>query len=133
MRIRIACLLCAILAVAAAHAQAQTRQKGTRVHNIQLKEKSDITDAAAVNRAISVMARNVASCGPVSAKDPQSCACSFKDDLKKLKAAYDASAAKHPAWEAETAVVSYVDSASGMSVTINFPSVKRQLEACAKR
>jgi hypothetical protein len=133
MRIRIACLACAILAVAAAHAQPQTHQQATRVHNIQLKEKRDISDAAAVNRAISVMTRDVASCGSVSAKDPQACACSFKDDLKKLKAAYDAAVAKHAAWGAETAVVSYVDPASGMSVTINFHGIKRQLEACAKR
>lgn len=133
MRIWIACLSCMILAVAAAAAQAQSRQQGRPVHNIHLTEKSDISDAAAVDRAINVMARNVASCGPVLAKDPHTCACSFKDDMKKLKAAYDSAVAKHAAWNAEGTVVSYDKPASGTSVTIIFPAVKRQIDVCAKR
>ncbi|HET9177313.1 MAG TPA: hypothetical protein VFQ24_03045 [Terriglobia bacterium] len=133
MRIRIACLSGAILAVAATHAQAQTRQQPTPGHNIQLKENGDISDAAAVNRAISVMVKDVASCSPALAKDPATCACSFRDDLKKLRTAYDAAVAKHAAWNAEGTVVSYEGPVSGRSVTISLPAVKRQLEACAKR
>jgi len=133
MRIRTACLLCAILVVAAPGAKAQTRRWTTRVHNIHLKEKGDISDAAAVNDAINVMVRNVASCGQASAKDSQACACSFKDDLKKLRAVYNTAVGKHPAWKEDATVISYEDPASGKSVTINLPGVKRQLEACAQR
>ena len=133
MRIQTTFLLCAILAVAAPCARAQTRRQASRNHDIHLKEKGDINDAVAINRAISVMVRNVASCGHASAKDPQACACSFKDDLKKLGAAYDAAVGKHPAWKQESAVISYTDPANGKSVIINLPGVKRQLEACAKR
>lgn len=133
MRILIACLSCTILAVAAARAQAQTRQQARPVHNIHLTEKSEISDAAAVNREISVMAGNVASCSPALAKDPKACACSFRDDMKKLKTAYDAAATKHAAWNAEDTVVSYDKPASGTSVTISLPAVKRQIDACAKR
>lgn len=133
MRIWIACLSCMILAVAAAHAQAQTRQQGRPIHNIHLTAKSEINDAAALNRAISVMVRNVASCRPALAKDPKNCACSFRDDMQKLKVAYDAAAARRPAWNAEDTVVSYDERASGTSVTISLPAVKRQIDACAKR
>lgn len=133
MRIRIARLSCMILAVATTHAQAQTHKRPTPVHNIHLTEKSEISDAAAVNREISVMVRNVASCSPALAKDPQGCACSFRDDMEKLKAAYAAAVAKHAGWNAEDTVVSYDNPASGTSITIIFPAVKRQLDACAKR
>lgn len=133
MRIWMACLSCMVLAVAAVGAQGQTRQDRRPVHNIHLTEKSQINDAAALNRAISVMVRNVASCSPALAKDPKKCACSFADDMEKLKAAYAAAAARHAAWNAEDAVVSYDNPASGTSVTISLPAVKRQLDACAKR
>jgi hypothetical protein len=122
-----------ILAVAAASAQAQTRQQGRPVHKIHLTEKSEINDAAALSREISVMVRNVASCSPALAKDPATCACTFRDDMKRLKSAYAAAVAKHAGWNAEDAVVSYDKPASGTSVTISLPAVKRQLDACARR
>jgi len=53
--------------------------------------------------------------------------------MKKLKTAYDAAVAKHPAWNAKDTVVSYDKPASGTSVTISLPAVKRQIDACAKR
>lgn len=133
MRIWITCLSCIILAAAAFSAQAQTHRQPAPVHNIQLKENGDISDAAVVNHAISVMVKDVASCSPALAKDPTTCACSFRDDLKKLRTAYDTAVAKHAAWNAEATVVSYEGPVSGRSVTISLPAVRRQLEACAKR
>jgi hypothetical protein len=133
MRMLTACLLWALLAVAAAHGQAQTHQRPRRVHHIHLVEKSAISDAAAVDGAINVMARNVASCSPALAKDPQGCACSFRDDMEKLKAAYAVAVARHAAWNADNTVVSYDKPATGTSVTISFPALKRQIDACAKR
>lgn len=133
MRIWIACLSCIILAVATVGAQGQTRQQGRPVHNIHLTEKSEISDAAEVSRGISVMAGNVATCSPAAAKDAKTCACAFRDDMKKLKTAYDAAVARHATWSAEDTVVSYDKPASGTSVTISFPAVKRQIDACAKR
>jgi hypothetical protein len=130
MRILSACLSCVIFAVAA-QAQAPAPQQGAPVHNIELTQTREIADAAAVNRAISVMVKNAASCS--AAANAQSCACGFKADLKKLKAVYDAAVAKHPGWNAEGSVVAYIDPANGKSVTINLPGVKRQLDACSKR
>jgi hypothetical protein len=130
MRILFACLACVMFA-AATHAQAPAPQNGTPAHNIQLTAAPDVADAAAVNRAITVMVKNVSSCS--AAEDAPSCACGFKDDLKKLKAAYDAAVAKHPGWNAENSVVAYINPANGRSVIINLPGIRRQLDACAKR
>jgi hypothetical protein len=104
----------------------------TAVSNITLSAARDIADASTINAAISVMVRDVSSCSSSTSRDAQGCACSFKDDLKKLSSAYDAALAKHPGWGASATVVSYVDPASGKSVALNFPSIKRQIEACAK-
>lgn len=131
LRISFACFSYVILLVAAVQAQAPAQQQGAPTHNIQLTRAREIADAAAVDRAITTMVEDAASCG--AAQDKQSCACSFKDDLKRLGAAYDTAVAKHPEWKAEDSVVTYIDPANGKSVTINFPGVKRQLDACARR
>jgi hypothetical protein len=134
MRILLAYLLCAVVAVAAAQAPAPApAAQGTPLHNVRLAGARDIADAAAVNRAITAMVRNAASCSPVTAQGAQPCACSFTDDLKILENSYEAAVAKHPRWNAEGSVVAYVDPANGKSVTINFPGVKRQLNACSRR
>ena len=65
-------------------------------------------------------------------KDVQACVCNFKDDLKKLNSAYDADVTKHPGWNGPNTVVIYVEAPNGKSVVINFQSVKRQLDACAR-
>jgi hypothetical protein len=130
MRISPACLLCAVFALAVPP-QAASAQ-GTPVRNIQLTEPRDIAEASAVNRAITLLVKDVASCSP-AAQGSQSCACSFKDDLKKLRAAYDAAVAKHPAWNDDENVVAYTEPTDGKSVAISFPGVKRQLDACSGR
>jgi hypothetical protein len=133
MRILLACLLWAFLAVAAQSPAAAPATQGTPVHNIRLTGARDLADAVAVNRAITVMVRNAASCSPVTTQGAQPCACGFTDDLKILKNAYEGAVAKHPGWDAEGSVVAYVDSANGKSVSINLPGVKRQLDACSQR
>ena len=134
MRILLPCLLCAVVGVAAAQAPAPAQAAhGTPLHNVRLAGARDLADAAAVNRAITVMVRNAASCSPVTAQGAQSCACSFTDDLKILENSYEAAVAKHPRWNAAATVVSYVDPVNGKSVTINFPGVKRQLNGCSQR
>jgi hypothetical protein len=130
MRISPVCLLCALFALVVRTEPASTQ--GVPVRNIQLTEASDIADASAVNRAISVLVKDVGSCSP-TAQGSQSCACSFKDDLKKLKATYDAAVAKHPPWNEADTVVVYTDPADGKSVAVVFPNVKRQLDACSPR
>jgi hypothetical protein len=115
-----------------ARAQSQASPAGsTTVNDIRLTAARDIADASTVNEAISVMVKDVSSCRSSASKDAQTCACSFKDDLKKLSSAYDAALTKHSAWGAPATVVSYVDPANGKSVALNFPSIKRQIEACA--
>jgi hypothetical protein len=134
MRILLPCLLCAVVGVAAAQAPAPAQAAhGTPLHNVRLAGTRDLADAAAVNRAITAMVRNAASCSPVTAQGAQSCACSFTDDLKILENSYEAAVAKHPRWNAAGTVVSYVDPVNGKSVTINFPGVKRQLNGCSQR
>jgi hypothetical protein len=128
MRISPACWLCAVFALAAGVQTASAQ--GVPVRNIQLTGAGDIEDASAVNRAISAMVKDVASCSPATQSSP-SCACGFKDDLKKLKAAYDAAVAKHPAWKDEGNVVAYTEKTDRKSVTLSFPGVKRQLDVCA--
>ena len=134
MRILSACLWYAVLAVAAAQAPAPApAAHGTPVHNIRLTGARAVADAAAVNRAITVMVKNAASCSQVATQGARPCACGFTDDLKILKNAYEAAVAKHPGWNAEGSVVAYVDPANGKSVSINLPGVKRQLDACSRR
>jgi len=111
---------------------AQTPE-GTRVHNINLTEARDIAAAGAVNAAISLMVKDVMSCNAPEKKNPQACVCSFKDDLNKLKAAYDRALAKHPGWNEPNTVVTYFDPVTGKSVALAFPNIKRQLDACEKR
>jgi hypothetical protein len=104
---------------------------GEPVHNIKLTETRDIADAGMVNAAISVLVKDAASCPAATSKDRQACACSFKNDLQKLKSAYAAAVSKHPGWNEVGAVVAYLDDANGKSVTLNFPGIKRQLDVCA--
>lgn len=118
---------CAFLAAPAAGAL-----EGQPVQNIRLTAAGDIADASAVNRAISDLVKDVASCRPET-QGSQSCACGFKDDLKKLAAAYDAAVAKHPAWSEADTVVIYNDPADGKSIAVVFPNLRRQLEACSVR
>jgi hypothetical protein len=133
VRILLACLLWAVLTVAAAQAPAPaSAAQGTLIHNIHLTGARDIADATAVNRAITVMVRNAASCSPVTTQGAKPCACGFTDDLKILKNAYEATLAKHPGWNAEGSVVAYVDPANGKSVSISLPGVKRQIDACSR-
>ena len=106
---------------------------GKPVHNIELTEIHDIADAAAVNAAISVLEKGAASCPAAPSKERQACACSFKDELKRLKSAYDEAVAKHPGWNDEDTVVAYRNAAKGTSVILNFPGIKRQLDTCARR
>ena len=75
-------LLWAVLAVTAAQAPAPApAAQGTLIHNIHLTGARDIADATAVNRAITVMVRNAASCSPVTTQGAKPCACGFTDDL----------------------------------------------------
>jgi hypothetical protein len=105
---------------------------GKPVRNITLTDASDVADAAAVDALIDVLVKKAASCPAASSKDRQACACSFKADLRKLRAAYDVAVAKHPGWNEPNVAVAYLDVASGNSVTLNFPGVKRQLDACSQ-
>jgi hypothetical protein len=123
-------LLCALSIAVPALAQAPATD-GKPVHNINLTEARDVADAAAINTAISILVKDARSC-PAVAKNQQACACSFKDDLKKLKSAYDDAVAKHPGWNDVDAVVAYIDAATGKSVTLYLRGVKRQLDACAQ-
>ena len=134
LRITWIALFCALLLVVVpAPAQGQASLAGNKaVNNITLTEAGDIADASTVNAAISTIVNDVSSCSGSKSKDAQACGCSFKDDVKKLSSAYDAAVAKHPGWGAPATVVSYVDPANGRSVALNFPSIKRQIEACAR-
>lgn len=69
IKISLACFSCAIFAVAAAYAQAQSPRQGTQVHSIQLTEARDIAGAAAANDAISIMVKEAVSCSSGAAKD----------------------------------------------------------------
>jgi len=104
---------------------------GKPVRNIELTETRDIADAAAVNTAISVLFKDAESCPAAPLEDRQACGCSFKDDLKKLKSAYDAAVAKHPGWNEVDTVVAYRNAAKG-TVILSFPGIERQLNACAQ-
>jgi hypothetical protein len=106
---------------------------GRPVHNFRLSEPRDIVDAAAVNAALSVLVKDAASCPAGTSKDRQACACSFEDDLKKLKSAYGAAVAKHPVWNEENAVVAYRNAGEDTSTILSFPGIKRQLNACAQQ
>ena len=133
MKTLVTCLLYGLCSVVAARAVAQApAPNGKAVHSIELTKAPDIADAAAVNAAISVLVKDAASCPAATSKARQACACSFKVDLKKLKAAYDPAVAKHPEWNDADVVVAYLDTASGKSVTLNLPGIKRQLDACAQ-
>ncbi len=133
MKTLLTCLLCALYPVVAASAFAQTRATVRNpVHNINLTEARDIADAAAVNAAISVLVKAAASCPAATSKGRQACACSFNDELKKLKSAYDAAVTKHPRWNEVDDVVAYQDAANGKSVALNFSAIKRQLDACSQ-
>lgn len=105
---------------------------GKPVHNINLTEPRDIADAAEVSAAISVLVKHAASCPATPLRDRQACACSFTHDLKKLKSAYAVAVGRHPGWAEVGAVVGYRNNANGNSVTLNLPSVKRQLDVCAR-
>lgn len=120
------CILC--FAMVADDAQAPVTD-GKPLHNIALTEASDIADAAVINATISVLVKDAASCPAAASKNRQPCACSFEDDLKKLKSAY-AALAKHPGWN--DVVVAYTDPANRKSVSLNLPGIKRQLDACAQ-
>ncbi len=131
MKTLLTCLLCALSFVRAAPVLSQPPPTdGKPVHNIKLTKASDIGDAAAVNAGISVLVKDAASCPAATSKDQ--CACSFRGDLKKLKAAYDSAVTKHPGWNETDVVIAYLDTASGKSVTLNLPGVKGQLDACAQ-
>ena len=130
MRLFLACLLCAVVVLTVRPPAAWAQ--GAPVSNIQLTAPDDIADASAVNRTISVLVKDVGSCSP-AAQGSATCACGFKDDLKKLKDAYDVAVAKHPAWSGERSVVAYSEPSDGKSVTLNFPGIKRQLDACSGR
>ena len=119
-----------VLIASAALAQAPATD-GKPVHNINLTEPPDVADAEDVNAAISVLVKDTSRCPAGTLLDRQACACSFTRDLKKLKSAYAAAVAKHPGWNEEHAVVAYRNAANGNSVSLNFPGVKRQLDACA--
>lgn len=103
---------------------------GKAVHNINLTEPRDIADAAEVNGAISVLVKDTSHCPAGTSRDRQACACSFTQDLKKLRSAYAAAVAKHPGWNEEHAVVAYRNAANGNSVSLVFPAVNQQLERC---
>ena len=125
-------ILFVVLIASAALAQAPA-SNGKPVHNINLTEPRDISDAAEVNGAISVLVKDTSHCpAETSRDDRKACACSFTHDLKKLKSAYAAVATKHPGWIEEQAVVTYQNAANGNSVVLNLPAVKRQLNACAQ-
>ena len=130
MRLFLPCSLCAVIVLTVRPPAASAQ--GAPVSNIQLTAPGDIADASAVNRAIGVMVKDVASCATEKQGSP-SCTCSFKDDLKKLQAAYQAAVAKHPAWNEEDTVVVYTDPANGKSIAVVFPNVKRNLDACSGR
>lgn len=103
---------------------------GKAVHNVNLTEPRDVGDATRVNDAISVLVTDTSHCPTGTSRERQACACSFTQDLKKLKSAYAAAVAKHPGWNEDHAVVAYRNTANGNSISINFPVVKQQLEHC---
>jgi hypothetical protein len=126
MKTLLTCLLCALSSLFAAPALTQApATDGKPVHNIKLTETREIGDAAAVNDAITVLVRDAATCPAATSKDRQACACSFKDDLKKLTSAYDAAVAKHPRWNEVDVVVAYLDPANGKSVITYLPNLKK--------
>lgn len=122
-----------MIAALTSPASAQSPAALRPVHSIILSVSREIAEASSVNSAINTMVKDAAGCNSTTSKDPQTCACSFKDDLTKLKQAYDETVAKHPAWNQEDTAVTYVDPSSGKSVAIYFPGLKRQLETCAKQ
>lgn len=124
---------CFVLLIASgALVQASASIDRKPVHNINLIGARDIADAAQVNLAISVWSKDVSHCPANPPKDRQACACSFAQDKKGLEAAYAATVAKHPRWNEDDTFVAYRDAATGLSVSLNFPSIKRQLDACAQ-
>jgi len=102
------------------------------VHNIILTGARDIADAAQVNLAISVWSKDALHCPTKPSRERQACACSFAQDEKGLEATYAVTVAKHPRWNEDDTFVDYRDPATSHSVILNFPGIKRQLDACAQ-
>jgi hypothetical protein len=121
-----------VVLIASAALTQSPASNGKAVHNINLTAPRDISDAAEVNDAISVLVKDTSHCPAETSRDRKACACSFTHDLKKLKSAYTAAATKHPGWIEEQAVVSYQNAANGNSVVLNLSAIKQQLNACAQ-
>lgn len=125
--------LCALLSVVAPPALTQALPNdGKPAHNIKLTDGRDIADAKAISAAIRVLVDDAASCPASTSKDRQACVCGFKPDLRKLKSAYSVGVTKHPGWNEADAFVVYVDPENGKSNILNFPGIKRQLDACVQ-
>lgn len=131
MRALSTALLLALLGVSAVADGQRSPAPTGGVLTITLTKSEDIADAAAVRAALRKIAEAAAPCN-ATARDANSCACSRKVELKRLRLAYDAAVARHSDWRAENAVVSYVDPGTRNSVAIALPVVKRQLVSCAQ-
>jgi len=121
--------IAAAMALCAAESSAG---QGTAVHNIFLTDAREIADANAVNRALSVVSNDAASCRR-SGGSAKACACRPTAGLRALQSAVDTAVARHPRWNADDTFVNYTDPANGLSVATSLPGLVRQLEACSRR
>ena len=99
--------------------------QGGSVTTIMLKDGSDISDAEAVNSAISALVNDADTCNPRS----QACICSFTSGLDRLSNAYRNAVAKHPGWGQPSTGVEYYTRAKG-TVAIVMSNVRWELQMC---
>jgi len=92
----------------------------------ELTNPTDIAVAGSVEDALNALVKEAGSCK----SQGMACACSLKQGLGRLSAAYHSAIKVHPSWK--DAAVQYVKRANGRSLTtaIMFPAVRRQLEMC---
>jgi hypothetical protein len=101
--------------------------QGGAVTTIMLKDGSDISDAEAVNSAISALVKDADTCNPRS----QACICGFTSGLDRLSNAYRNAVAKHPGWGQPGTGVEYYTRAKG-TVAIVMSNVRRELQMCGR-
>ena len=113
---RLACVLIGSIAAIASAADARI---------IEISNSGEISEAQAVNAAVSAAADAAAVCRKTTSRTALQCECSARAEMGRLKSAYDAAVTNHPDWAQPDTTVWWSGTA------LNFSAIGRALGTCA--
>jgi hypothetical protein len=97
--------------------------------SIKVTAPTDVKDVAALNDTLEALSKKVTACVGGGGK-PESCRCSYPQELTALRKGYDSLLKQHPAWKDQLLSYQYVNpEGRNISGTLVMQNLRRQLEA----